>query len=107
MPCRRATSTSWEMIPEYFVLIASWSAVSLASTSLWVAAAVSAVAAAGTLITSNAPAGRMLMGSPAVRMDQNVEIYKAQRRLPRILAQFAELQKTVKNLVEKGAGGES
>ncbi|HPD91162.1 MAG: UDP-3-O-(3-hydroxymyristoyl)glucosamine N-acyltransferase [Rhodobacter sp.] len=65
------------------------------------------VAAAGTLITSNAPAGRMLMGSPAVRMDQNVEIYKAQRRLPRILAQFAELQKTVKNLVEKGAGGES
>ena len=42
MPCRRATSTSWEMIPEYFVLIASWSAVSLASTSLWVAAAVSA-----------------------------------------------------------------
>jgi hypothetical protein len=30
------------MIPEYFVLVASWSAVSLASTSLWVAAAVSA-----------------------------------------------------------------
>jgi UDP-3-O-[3-hydroxymyristoyl] glucosamine N-acyltransferase len=60
------------------------------------------VASAGTLITSNAPAGRFLMGAPAVRTEQSVEIYKAQRRLPRILAQFAELQKTVKNLVEKG-----
>ncbi|GAB4272986.1 MAG: UDP-3-O-(3-hydroxymyristoyl)glucosamine N-acyltransferase [Pararhodobacter sp.] len=60
------------------------------------------IAGAGTLITSNAPAGRFLMGSPAVRAEQNVEIYKAQRRLPRILAQVAELQKTVKNLVDKG-----
>ncbi len=60
------------------------------------------VAAAGTLITSNAPAGRVLMGSPAVRMDQHVEIYKAQRRLPRMLAQFAELQKTVRSLMDKG-----
>ena len=64
------------------------------------------VAGAGTLITSNAPAGRVLMGSPAVRMDQHVEIYKAQRRLPRILAQIAELQKTVKNLREKGHDGD-
>jgi len=63
------------------------------------------VAGAGTLITSNAPAGRVLMGSPAVRMDQHVEIYKAQRRLPRIVAQLAELQKTVKNLMEKGPDG--
>lgn len=61
------------------------------------------VAGAGTLITSNAPAGRVLMGSPAVKMDQHVEIYKSQRRLPRLLAQIAELQKTVKKLVEKDA----
>ena len=60
------------------------------------------VAAAGTLINSNAPAGRVLMGSPAIRMDQQIEVYKAQRRLPRILAQIAELQKTVKLLVDKG-----
>lgn len=64
------------------------------------------VAGAGTLITSNAPAGRVLMGSPAVRMDQHVEIYKVTRRLPRMLAQLGELQKTVKNLVEKGRNGE-
>lgn len=61
------------------------------------------VAGAGTLITSNAPAGRVLMGSPAVRMDQHIEIYKAQRRLPRFVAQIAELQKTVKTLVDKGS----
>ncbi|MCB1395588.1 MAG: UDP-3-O-(3-hydroxymyristoyl)glucosamine N-acyltransferase [Rhodobacter sp.] len=61
------------------------------------------VAGAATTITSNAPAGRVLMGSPAVKMDQHVEIYKSQRRLPRMLAQLADLQKTVKNLVEKGA----
>ncbi len=64
------------------------------------------VVGGGSVVNSNAPAGRVLMGSPAVRMDLNVEIYKAQRRLPRILAQFAELQKTVKNLVDKGPGGE-
>lgn len=63
------------------------------------------VAAAGTLITSNAPAGRMLMGSPAVRMDQHIETYKAQRRLPRLAAQLAELQKTVMALMQKGSDG--
>lgn len=60
------------------------------------------VVGGGSVVNSNAPAGRVLMGSPAVRMDLNVEIYKAQRRLPRMLAQLAELQKTVKDLLEKG-----
>lgn len=63
------------------------------------------VAGAGTLITSNAPAGRVLMGSPAVRMDQHVNIYKAQRRLPRALGQLAELQRMVKALVDKDNQG--
>lgn len=53
------------------------------------------VAGAGSLISSNAPAGRALMGMPAVRMDQNIEIYKAQRRLPRLMAQVAALQKAL------------
>ncbi|WP_068302378.1 UDP-3-O-(3-hydroxymyristoyl)glucosamine N-acyltransferase [Pararhodobacter sp. CCB-MM2] len=60
------------------------------------------VVGGGSVVNSNAPAGRVLMGSPAVRMDLHVDIYKAQRRLPRMLAQIAELQKTVKNLLEKG-----
>jgi len=65
------------------------------------------VAGAGTMIYSNAPAGRVLMGSPAVRMDQHVNIYKSQRRLPRALAQLAELQKTVKALVERDGQGKT
>ena len=34
------------------------------------------------------PPGRIMMGYPAVRMDQNVEIYKALRRLPRLMARL-------------------
>lgn len=53
------------------------------------------VAGAGSLISSNAPAGRALMGMPAVRMDQNIAIYKAQRRLPRLAEQVAALTKAM------------
>ncbi|MFN4099285.1 MAG: UDP-3-O-(3-hydroxymyristoyl)glucosamine N-acyltransferase [Pararhodobacter sp.] len=60
------------------------------------------VVGGGSVVNSNAPAGRVLMGSPAIRMDQNIELYKAQRRLPRLMTQIAELQKTVKKLVDKG-----
>ena len=63
------------------------------------------VVGGGSVVNSNAPAGRVLMGFPAVRMDQHVEIYKANRRLPRILGQIAELQKTVASLMEKGPKG--
>lgn len=47
------------------------------------------VAAAGSLILSNVPAGRVVMGSPATRMDAQIESYKALRRLPRILRDLA------------------
>ena len=39
-------------------------------------------------VASNVPAGRIMMGYPAVRMDQNVEMYKALRRLPRLMARL-------------------
>jgi UDP-3-O-[3-hydroxymyristoyl] glucosamine N-acyltransferase len=39
-------------------------------------------------VASNVPPGRIMMGYPAVRMDQNVEIYKALRRLPRLMARL-------------------
>ena len=58
------------------------------------------VAGGSTKIYSNAPAGRMLLGSPAMKMDTQIELYKAQRRLPRLLTQMSELQKTVKELVD-------
>lgn len=65
------------------------------------------VVGGGSVVNSNAPAGRVLMGSPAIRMDQNIELYKAQRRLPRLVAQIAELQKTVNKLVDKGSHDEA
>ncbi|QFU08562.1 UDP-3-O-acylglucosamine N-acyltransferase [Rhodobacteraceae bacterium THAF1] len=42
----------------------------------------------GTKVLSNVPAGRVMMGYPAVRMDQHVDMYKALRRLPRMLARL-------------------
>ena len=53
------------------------------------------VAGGGTKIFTNAPAGRVLLGSPAVKMETQIEINKALRRLPRLFAQVAELQKAV------------
>ncbi|MFC6687504.1 UDP-3-O-(3-hydroxymyristoyl)glucosamine N-acyltransferase [Jhaorihella thermophila] len=53
------------------------------------------VAAGGTKILSNVPAGRVMMGYPAVRMDQHTEIYKAQRRLPRLMRDLDALKKAV------------
>ncbi len=38
-----------------------------------------------------------MMGYPAVRMDQNVEMYKALRRLPRLMARLEAAQKPVSN----------
>ena len=38
-----------------------------------------------------------MMGYPAVRMDQNVEMYKALRRLPRLMARLDAAQKPVSN----------
>lgn len=46
-------------------------------------------------VLSNVPAGRVVMGYPAVRMDLHTEIYKAQRRLPRLLRDLGELKKAV------------
>lgn len=43
----------------------------------------------GTKLISNVPAGRVMMGYPAVRMDQHLEMYKAMRRLPRLLRELA------------------
>ena len=55
------------------------------------------IAAGGTKILSNVPAGRVLMGYPAVRMQTHTEIYKAKRRLPRLLRDVAALKKAVFN----------
>ncbi len=50
------------------------------------------VAAGQTGITSNVPPNRMIMGNPAVKMDTQVDMYKALRRLPRLAKKVAELE---------------
>lgn len=46
-------------------------------------------------ISSHVPSGRIMMGSPAMKMQLNIESYKALRRLPRLFTKVAELQKRV------------
>ena len=53
------------------------------------------VTGASTIILSTVPAGRALLGYPAVRMETQVEMYKALRRLPRLAQTVAALQKAV------------
>ncbi|MEZ5797097.1 MAG: UDP-3-O-(3-hydroxymyristoyl)glucosamine N-acyltransferase [Paracoccaceae bacterium] len=48
-----------------------------------------------TKIFTNAPAGRVLLGYPAVKMESHVEMQKALRRLPRLAARVAEIEKTL------------
>jgi UDP-3-O-[3-hydroxymyristoyl] glucosamine N-acyltransferase len=47
-----------------------------------------------TKIFTNAPAGRVLLGYPAVKMETHVEMQKALRRLPRLAARVAALEKS-------------
>jgi UDP-3-O-[3-hydroxymyristoyl] glucosamine N-acyltransferase len=60
------------------------------------------IAGGASAILSNVPAGRVVMGYPAVKMDQNIETYKALRRLPRLMAKVEYLQKLVSNLNKTG-----
>ncbi|QCP85595.1 UDP-3-O-(3-hydroxymyristoyl)glucosamine N-acyltransferase [Cereibacter sphaeroides] len=53
------------------------------------------IAGGSTKIRTNAPAGRVILGDPAVKMETQIEIQKAMRRLPRLAATVAALQKAV------------
>ena len=53
------------------------------------------IAGGGSGILSSVPSGRVLLGYPAMKMDQSIESYKAIRRLPRLMKQVAALQKRV------------
>lgn len=48
-----------------------------------------------TKVFTNAPAGRVLLGFPAVKMETHVEMQKALRRLPRLAAKVAEIEKVI------------
>jgi UDP-3-O-[3-hydroxymyristoyl] glucosamine N-acyltransferase len=53
------------------------------------------IAGGATKIMTNAPAGRILLGYPAVRMEAHVEMQKALRRLPKLAARVAEIEKVI------------
>ena len=50
------------------------------------------IAGGGTKILTNAPAGRVLLGYPAMKMDSHVEIQKALRRLPKLAVRVAAIE---------------
>lgn len=52
----------------------------------------------GTMVLSNVPEGRVMLGYPAMKMDSHVESYKGLRRLPRLFRDVAELKKAVSKL---------
>ncbi|QPM89746.1 UDP-3-O-(3-hydroxymyristoyl)glucosamine N-acyltransferase [Pseudooceanicola algae] len=54
-----------------------------------------AIISAAAVVLQNVPAGRVVMGHPALKLDQNIAIYKALRRLPRMAQHVADLQKAV------------
>jgi UDP-3-O-[3-hydroxymyristoyl] glucosamine N-acyltransferase len=56
------------------------------------------IAGGGTKMLTNVPAGRAVLGYPAVKMDTQIEMQKAQRRLPRLAARVAELEKVISKL---------
>jgi UDP-3-O-[3-hydroxymyristoyl] glucosamine N-acyltransferase len=53
------------------------------------------VTGGATKVLSNVPAGRVMLGYPAMKMDQQLTLYKAMRKLPKVLADVAKLNKTV------------
>lgn len=48
-----------------------------------------------TKVLSNVPAGRVMLGYPAMKMDTQLDLYKLLRRLPRLFADVASLKKAV------------
>lgn len=64
------------------------------------------IAGGGTKIFTNAPAGRVLLGSPALKIEAHLEAWKHIRRLGRLFAQVAELRASVTELGQSGGKGD-
>lgn len=59
------------------------------------------IATGKAALLSNVPPNRVMMGNPAVPMKSSVEIYKALRRLPRLMQKVEALQKQVSKYATK------
>ena len=53
------------------------------------------ITGAGTMVLSNVPSGRAMLGYPATKMESHIETYKSLRRLPRLAKEVADLKKAV------------
>ncbi|MBM7067419.1 UDP-3-O-(3-hydroxymyristoyl)glucosamine N-acyltransferase [Actibacterium sp. 188UL27-1] len=53
------------------------------------------IAGAGTLLRTNQPAGRVMLGNPAMPMQASIDAYKGLRRLPRLMRDIAALKKVL------------
>ena len=58
------------------------------------------IAAGKSAISSNVPPNRAVMGNPAIKMETNVNAYKAYRRLPRLAARLEALEALVTKLMK-------
>ncbi len=58
------------------------------------------IAGGGTIVLANIPAGRVVLGYPAMKMDTTMDVFKGVRRLKRLFDDVAALKKTVSNLSE-------
>jgi hypothetical protein len=65
------------------------------------------IAGGATKILTNAPAGRVLLGYPAIKMDAHIAAQKNIRRLGRLFTQVAELREAVTSLLQKAGERES
>ena len=54
-----------------------------------------AITGGATKVLSNIPAGRVMLGYPAMKMDTQLEVYKNLRRLPRVLKDLSRLKKSL------------
>ena len=50
------------------------------------------IAGAASKIMTNTPAGRVVLGYPAIKMDKNIELQKVLRRLPRFSSRLAAVE---------------
>ncbi|WP_299934224.1 UDP-3-O-(3-hydroxymyristoyl)glucosamine N-acyltransferase [uncultured Pelagimonas sp.] len=57
-----------------------------------------AIIGGGSGVLTNVPAGRVMLGYPAIKMENHVESYKGFRRLPRLFRDVADLKKAVSKL---------
>lgn len=60
------------------------------------------IAGGGSKILSNVPAGRVLLGYPAIKMESHIHAWKNIRRLGRLFEQVAALRAAVTNSGEEG-----